>query len=54
MRAIFMKFRMMSIVLSRSGSTWKYDTLTGVDEKISKDKYKEIIGFSYYLIKKIN
>ena len=28
--------------------------LQGIDEKISKDNYKEIIEFSYHLIKKFN
>ena len=28
--------------------------LHGIDEKISKDNYKEIIEFSYHLIKKFN
>jgi len=26
----------------------------GIDEKISKDNYKEIIEFSYHFIKRVN
>ena len=35
-------------------STLSYGTFVSIDEKISKDNYKEIIGFSYHLIKKFN
>ena len=35
-------------------STLSHGRFVSIDEKISKDNYKEIIGFSYHLIKKFN